>query len=67
MIGALIALTGVASINLAIPSVREDHGIFASVAERLLAGDRLYSGVWDNKEPVFYYTLALGRLVDPAL
>nr|NLI49996.1 hypothetical protein [Propionibacterium sp.] len=66
MIGTVITLGVVASVNLAIPSVREDHGIFASVAERLVAGDLLYSGVWDNKEPIFYYALALGRLVDPA-
>jgi hypothetical protein len=35
------------------------------VAARLLAGDTLYSGVWDNKEPLFYYFVAsqltLGR------
>jgi hypothetical protein len=28
------------------------------VAERLLAGDTLYSGVYDNKEPLFYYFVA---------
>jgi hypothetical protein len=41
------------------------RGIFVSVAARLLAGDTLYSGVWDNKEPLFYYFVAgqltLGR------
>ena len=43
----------------------DDHGTFGSVAERLLAGDRLYVDVWDNKDPGFYYVLALGRLVSP--
>jgi hypothetical protein len=36
----------------------------------LLAGDTLYSGVYDNKEPLFYYfvasQLALGRWAEPA-
>ncbi len=43
----------------------DDHGTYVSVAERLLAGDRLYVDVWDNKDPFFYYVLALGRLVSP--
>jgi hypothetical protein len=38
-----------------------DRGIYVSVAERLLAGDSLYSGVWDNKEPLFYYFVAAQR------
>ena len=42
-----------------------DRGVFASVAERLVAGDRLYVDVWDNKEPLFYLTLSLGRTVSP--
>src|SRR6266545_922392 len=40
------------------PTVCCDAGIFLSVAARLLRGDRLYSGVWDNKPPFFYYTAA---------
>jgi hypothetical protein len=41
-----------------------DAGIFLSVAGRLLAGDTLYRGVFDNKDPLFYYgqTLALWAL-----
>lgn len=42
-----------------------DHGIFISVAERLLAGDRLYADVWDNKDPLIFYLLALGRWFTP--
>jgi hypothetical protein len=38
-----------------------DYQVFVSVAERLRAGDRLYADVWDNKDPLFFYTLALAR------
>src|SRR5439155_4967560 len=54
--GALVALRGR-------PTIRSDAGIFLSVGARLLHGDRLYSGVWDNKSPFFYYTYALGLKV----
>ena len=37
------------------PTIDLDAGIFLSVAARLLDGDRLYSGVFDNKDPLFYY------------
>lgn len=50
----------------AVPDVRSwDRGVFVSVAERLVAGDRLYVDVWDNKEPLFYYVTAVGRWVSP--
>lgn len=48
-----------------IPGTSSDRGIFVSVAERLLAGDILYVDVWDNKDPLFYYGLALGRTISP--
>jgi hypothetical protein len=52
-----------------VPEV-SDRGVYVSVAERLLAGDTLYSGVYDNKEPLFYYFVAaqraLGSWADPA-
>ena len=35
------------------------------MAERLAAGDTLYVDVWDNKEPLFFLTLASGRLLSP--
>ena len=38
-----------------------DRGIFVSIGERLLAGDTLYSGVWDKKDPLFFYLLAAER------
>jgi hypothetical protein len=37
------------------PTLDVDGGIFVSVAARLLDGDRLYSQVWDNKDPLFFY------------
>ncbi len=40
------------------PSVESDAGIFLSVAGRLLAGDHLYRDVFDNKDPLFFYTFA---------
>ena len=62
-----IALTSTWGLVLvrAIPVPRGDRGIFVSVAERLLAGDRLYADVWDNKDPLFYFLTALGRSVSP--
>ena len=42
-----------------------DAGVFASVAERLIAGDTLYSEVWDNKDPFFYYLWMISRLASP--
>lgn len=38
------------------PSLDLDAGVFLSVAGRLLHGDHLYSQVWDNKDPLFFYT-----------
>ena len=42
-----------------------DRGIFVSIAERLLAGDKLYLDVWENKDPIFYYMISLGRVFSP--
>jgi hypothetical protein len=50
--GALVILRGR-------PTIRSDTGIFLSVAARLTHGARLYTGVWDNKPPLFYYMDAL--------
>jgi hypothetical protein len=41
------------------PAVKDDQGIFLSVIGRLLAGDRLYVDVFDNKDPLFFYTGAI--------
>ena len=40
------------------PFVRSDPGVFTSVAARLLEGDRLYTEVFDNKDPLFFYSYA---------
>ena len=62
---AAILATWIALIPRLVPERSDDRGVFISVAARLLAGDTLYSGVWDNKEPLFYYFVAgqvtLGR------
>src|SRR5262249_2646471 len=47
--------------RLVVPNHNGDRGSYVSVAERLLAGDTLYSGVYDNKEPLFYYFVAVQR------
>jgi hypothetical protein len=38
------------------PTTDGDAGVFLSVEGRLLAGDKLYKEVFDNKDPLFYYT-----------
>jgi hypothetical protein len=48
-----------------VPGRNSDRGVFVSVAERLLAGDILYSGVYDNKEPLFYYFVAFQLALGP--
>jgi hypothetical protein len=46
-------------------SSNPDRGIFESVSYRLLAQDQLYSEVWDNKDPLFYYLNALTLKISP--
>lgn len=65
VVAVAVAVSWAVAIPRLTPSTFGDHGTYASVAERLLAGDRLYVDVWDNKDPLFYYVLALGRLVSP--
>ena len=52
-----VVLAWVVALPRLVPSTFGDHGTFVSVAERLLAGDRLYVDVWDNKDPLFYLSL----------
>ena len=40
------------------PSATGDQGVFLSVAARMLDGDKLYSEVIENKDPLFFYTYA---------
>jgi len=60
-----VCLIWIAVLPKIIPGLNLDRGIFVSVAERILAGDVLYRDVWDNKDPLFYFSIALGRLVSP--
>ena len=43
------------------PQPNGDYGFFTAVAERLVAGDRLYIDIWDNKDPLVFYSIALAR------
>lgn len=61
VLGVAILVTWVAIFPRLIPHYSTDRGIFVSVGERLLAGDALYSGVYDNKDPLFYYLVAAQR------
>ncbi|MGC1217734.1 MAG: hypothetical protein WA883_09690 [Phormidesmis sp.] len=49
-----------------IPAPFVDRAVFVSVAEYLLSGDRLYTDVYDNKDPLFFYAVAAQRLLGPA-
>jgi hypothetical protein len=57
--------TSILIAPLVVPSLCCDRAIWVSVAERLLAGDRLYSEVYDNKDPLFFYFLAGQRALGP--
>ena len=43
------------------PQPNGDYGFFTAVAERLVAGDRLYVDIWDNKDPFVFYSIAVAR------
>ncbi|MGB3571044.1 MAG: hypothetical protein WBA01_03315, partial [Phormidesmis sp.] len=49
-----------------IPAPFVDRAVFVSVAEYLLSGDRLYTDVYENKDPLFFYAVAVQRLLGPA-
>jgi hypothetical protein len=65
---ALVILTAIVLIPYLVPNRgnetgavfggREDRGTFVSVAASLNAGSTLYSEVYDNKDPLFYYAVA---------
>jgi hypothetical protein len=58
-IGVFALLFGIALVLLrGEPWIGGDPGVFLSVAARLLDGDRLYADVFDNKDPLFFYTYA---------
>jgi len=62
-----LAATWAYVVLRAIPGRDGDRGVFVSMAERIAAGDTLYVDVWDNKEPLFFLTLAAGRTISPTM
>lgn len=54
----LVVITWTLLLVKLIPVPVADYGMFLSVAERLRAGDTLYVEVFENKDPLFHYTLA---------
>ncbi|KAJ8134628.1 hypothetical protein OY671_012159, partial [Metschnikowia pulcherrima] len=48
-----------------VPEPVADRSLYQSIAERMSAGDRLYVDVIDNKDPSFYYAIALQRSIGP--
>ncbi len=53
-----VIMTWVLLASKLIPVPVSDYGMFLSVAERLRAGDALYVDVFENKDPLFHYSLA---------
>jgi hypothetical protein len=62
--GLILALWFILVIRV-IPVPAGDYGLFVSVAERLRAGDLLYVDVFERKDPLFLYSLALARSLTP--
>lgn len=55
----LIVGTTLVTLPRLTPIGNGDFFSHVSAAERIGAGDRLYADVWDNKDPYYYYALAL--------
>ena len=66
---ALIACTWAVVVLLTIPRAISrgvaDYGFLTGIAERLRVGDVLYTQVWDNKDPLVYFSLTLARSLGP--
>ena len=58
-------LVALVTIPRAISRGVADYGFFTGVSERLRAGDVLYVQVWDNKDPLVFYSLAIARTIGP--
>jgi hypothetical protein len=65
LIYATIVFAWVLRLPRTTPGISADRGMFASYAERVLAGDKLYVDVWYPKDPIFIWILALGRYLSP--
>jgi 4-amino-4-deoxy-L-arabinose transferase-like glycosyltransferase len=70
MTGSVAPVLVVAAITLVfrLPTLPEPHhygdeGIFAAVAQRLLQGHTLYTGAWDDKPPLIFWTYAAVQAV----
>lgn len=44
-----------------------DGGIFLSTSAAIREGSPLYSGVWDNKDPLFFLVMTIAGSITPAL
>lgn len=67
-----VSITGVLAAGLVVLGVRlipvaeGDRAIFEAVGDGLRAGQRLYAEVYDNKDPLFFYAVALQRTLGPS-
>ncbi|MBI1351787.1 MAG: hypothetical protein GC156_11795 [Actinomycetales bacterium] len=61
----IVFCTWVVAVFRSLPIPVGDFGLYVSVSERLLAGDRLYVDVFENKDPLFHYLLAVFRYPTP--
>ena len=50
-------------IPLTIPSLSADRGVYVSSAERLLAGDKLYSEIFEAKDPIFIWQINCSQIL----
>lgn len=57
VVGTLAVAVLLAALRVQ-PQVWGDPGVWLSVGARLLDGDRLYADVFDNKDPLFFYSYA---------
>lgn len=57
-VGACLAAAVLLAALRVEPQVWGDPGVWLSVGARLLEGDRLYADVFDNKDPLFFYSYA---------
>ncbi len=66
IVATLIFLTWWWVILSAAAPRTSDNGVFLSVASAIAEGVSLYEGVVDNKDPLFFYSLAVALRIGPA-
>ena len=64
---AVALLFWILRIPQTIPRLDFDRGVYVSSAERLLAGDKLYSEIFETKDPIFIWQIAFGRMLSPLM